>query len=397
MATIQSLLKLAKEGKASAQFALAVRLQTGDGVDKDLAQAASWFQKAAEQGHADAQYSFATCLEEGHVVDKDMDLADEFYLKAAHQGHIKAQHYAGYRHEMKGDNDQACMWYLRAANAGLAASQWNYSIQADLSKAEQVVWWRKAAEQGHVKAQSSLGFFLNESGNKREAAYWFRKAAKQGDAIAIINMRSCAGGEEYEKKDNVAAFHRAAVENDDPIAQYELGLCYERGHGVVKDVVQAAAWFRKASDQGDAHAQFALGLLLIGVKNDGVEKDYLLGHALIHKAADHGLSRAQWIRGAALIKGIIGYVPRDTRAGARYLGAAAQQGDEKALAALAEFADCCEVANECCGACGWGKSQMKLCTGCHVARFCSKECTTRMWPTHKPHCHRWAAEKKAES
>lgn len=37
--------------------------------------------------------------------------------------------------------------------------------------------------------------------------------------------------------------------------QYELGLKYENGDGVPRDYLQAASWYRKAADQGDANAQ----------------------------------------------------------------------------------------------------------------------------------------------
>ena len=35
---------------------------------------------------------------------------------------------------------------------------------------------------------------------------------------------------------------------------------YERGEGVPEDDVQAVSWYRKAADQGDAPAQFELGM-----------------------------------------------------------------------------------------------------------------------------------------
>jgi len=50
------------------------------------------------------------------------------------------------------------------------------------------LWFRKAAEQGYVLAQSNLGtLYLYGRGvvqDDAEAVAWFRKAADQGDAIA---------------------------------------------------------------------------------------------------------------------------------------------------------------------------------------------------------------------
>jgi TPR repeat protein len=39
-------------------------------------------------------------------------------------------------------------------------------------------------------------------------------------------------------------------------AQYNLGLMYEQGRGVQQDDVKAVKWFQKAAYQGDAIAQY---------------------------------------------------------------------------------------------------------------------------------------------
>ena len=51
------------------------------------------------------------------------------------------------------------------------------------------------------------------------------------------------------------------AERGDRQAQYQLGILYYRGDGVVQDYGQAAKWFRRAAERGDADAQFNLGLL----------------------------------------------------------------------------------------------------------------------------------------
>jgi TPR repeat protein len=59
--------------------------------------------------------------------------------------------------------------------------------------AEAVKWFRKAAEQGHAKAQYFLGT-MYETGSKgvpqdyAEALRWYRKAAEQGHADAPYNV-----------------------------------------------------------------------------------------------------------------------------------------------------------------------------------------------------------------
>jgi TPR repeat protein len=43
------------------------------------------------------------------------------------------------------------------------------------------------------------------------------------------------------------------------MAQCSLGMMYRKGEGVPKDDAEAAKWFRKAADQGDANAHSTSG------------------------------------------------------------------------------------------------------------------------------------------
>ncbi len=41
-------------------------------------------------------------------------------------------------------------------------------------------------------------------------------------------------------------------------APFNLGFLYEHGHGVVKDYVDSAKWYKKAADQGNKIAEALL-------------------------------------------------------------------------------------------------------------------------------------------
>ena len=81
----------------------------------------------------------------------------------------------------------------------------------------------------------------------------------------------------------VAAYRKAA-EQGDAQAQFNLGLCYANGDGVQKDLTQAVFWLRKAADQGDAEAQFNLGVCY--ANGYGVQKDLTQAVFWFCKAAD---------------------------------------------------------------------------------------------------------------
>ncbi len=85
--------------------------------------------------------------------------------------------------------------------------------------------------------------------------------------------------------------YRKAAEQGDAAAQYNLGLCYCNGEGVEKNMSEAGKWYRKAAEQGDAYAQCYLGLCY--GKGHGVEKDRPEAVKWLRKAAWKGHKEAQ--------------------------------------------------------------------------------------------------------
>ena len=72
----------------------------------------------------------------------------------------------------------------------------------------------------------------------------------------------------------------------DSLAQFNMGLLYVEGQGVVQDYKEAAKWFRMAAEQGDSDAQYNLGLLYFN--GQGVVQDYKLAHMWLNIAATDG-------------------------------------------------------------------------------------------------------------
>ena len=78
-------------------------------------------------------------------------------------------------------------------------------------------------------------------------------------------------------------WYRKAVELGYAHAQYNLGIMYAEGQGVVRDYAVAVEWYRKAAEQGVAAAQFNLGLMY--AKGRGVPQDYAAAHKWLNLAA----------------------------------------------------------------------------------------------------------------
>ncbi len=74
----------------------------------------------------------------------------------------------------------------------------------------------------------------------------------------------------------VLQWWRKAAEQGNAKAQYNLGLMYDNGVGVPQDYAKAVGWYRKAAAQGNADAQFFLGFMYDAGR--GVPQDYAKAH-----------------------------------------------------------------------------------------------------------------------
>ena len=89
-----------------------------------------------------------------------------------------------------------------------------------------------------------------------------------------------------------ASWYRKAAEQGDAQAKWGLALCYAYGEGVGQDYVQAVTWYREAAEQGFADAQLNLGYCY--ANGEGVPKDFGQAVAWWRKAAEQGDARAQF-------------------------------------------------------------------------------------------------------
>ena len=69
---------------------------------------------------------------------------------------------------------------------------------------------------------------------------------------------------------------RKKAEQGNAAAQFYLGLMYVTGTGVPKDAVEAVKWYRLAAEQGFAYAQYNLGNMYN--RGEGVPKDLVQAH-----------------------------------------------------------------------------------------------------------------------
>ncbi len=117
----------ANGGDANAQVQLGLRYLQGNGVEKNPAEAAKWYQKAAQQTNHVALFSLARMYENGQGVPRNPAEALKYYRKAAEEGYSVAQRilsgmYAR-GHLVQKDPLEAFKWARRAAEPGDAYAQ----------------------------------------------------------------------------------------------------------------------------------------------------------------------------------------------------------------------------------------------------------------------------------
>ncbi|XP_054424249.1 death ligand signal enhancer [Pteronotus mesoamericanus] len=171
----------------------------------DYVAAFSYFQKGAEHGYSKAQYNEGLCHEYGRGTPRDLDKAVLCYQLAASQGHSLAQ----YR-------------YARCLLQD-AASSWDAERQRAVSMLKQ------AADAGLREAQAFLGVLFTK--------------------------------EPYLNEQRAVKYLWLAASNGDSQSRYHLGICYEKGLGVQRNLGEAVRCYQQSAALGNEPAQERLRTL----------------------------------------------------------------------------------------------------------------------------------------
>ena len=87
---------------------------------------------------------------------------------------------------------------------------------------------------------------------------------------------------------------KKAAEQGNAVAQYNLGLMYDNGRGVLQDHKETVKWYTLAAEQGKARSQFNLGVMYYN--GQGVIQDNVYAHIWLNIAASEGNETAKEYR-----------------------------------------------------------------------------------------------------
>jgi TPR repeat protein len=296
---LESYLEIAEQGHVNAQTAIgAIFSDTSLSVHDD-AKAAYWYLKAAENGFIDAQQVLGLAYETGTIgLQKDYQKAANWYLKAAQQGDPYSSLQLGYLN-LKGlgveqDFVKAEYWfdlpygntpepYSRGRMAFRIANE--YENLPDRNN-EKIIFWLKEAEENLKKdlknsfeefydfeqygescsglllarSQSRLSIAFELLKDKTSKSFWEKKAFKHWLVLAENGLAEAQhelgwfylngwGGVEQDWKISSMWLEKAAHQGN-PKAQIDLGMSYEYGRGVPKNLNLAMLWYRKGYEGG---------------------------------------------------------------------------------------------------------------------------------------------------
>nr|XP_012317615.1 death ligand signal enhancer [Aotus nancymaae] len=171
----------------------------------DYTAAFSYFQTAAARGYSKAQYNAGLCHEHGRGTPRDISKAVLYYQLAASQGHSLAQ----YRYARCLLRDPAPSW--------------------DPERQRAVSMLKQAADSGLREAQAFLGVLFTK--------------------------------EPYLDEQRAVKYLWLAANNGDSQSRYHLGICYERGLGVQRNLGEALRCYRQSAALGNEAAQERLQAL----------------------------------------------------------------------------------------------------------------------------------------
>jgi TPR repeat protein len=195
-----------------AQYELGIRLALGLGICAEPNQGIEWLRKAGFAGQPDAQFALGYIHDEGVVVGRNLETA--------------------------------------------------------------IIWYKKTAESGNTEAKYNLARCHHLQGNHYIAFRLWTEIAKTQDHRSLNNVGTYLALGIATDKDNHAAadIFRKANKNGYVVAEYNLGICYEFGHGVAQSNATAYMHIESTARRGYPQAQYHLADCyltgrIVGTKN----------------------------------------------------------------------------------------------------------------------------------
>lgn len=268
-----------QRGEPEATRNLGVHFRDGIGRPRDYNKARAYFELAADRGLVAVYYDLGRLYEYGLGVERSYDRAKTYYKLGIESGSGLSMHGLAELHASgklgRTDKPEAWFWWWQGAKLDDAychlklaqCYESGFGTIADDEKAAR--HYRRAAELGSTWVRREAGRSMGHmhwdgrgvAKDEKLSFQWFEWGANQGDLESRVWV-----GWFHEKgrggvaKNPVAAaqHYRAAADAGSAMGMYHLGLLYENGAGVAKDINTAKAWYQRAAEANYQRAKEAL-------------------------------------------------------------------------------------------------------------------------------------------
>ncbi len=264
----------------------------GIGVLTDYQKSLHFFEKAAEQDNSEAMILAAYQYENGKGVDVSFEKSLEWLTRAECgcrrrlEGELSEKDRKYYESLLE-DVDHKRMHCESAACAELVGRE-------DCPAEQRQKAFSQLSELAHEKgdwcAQVNMGILYEEGTfvgqDERKALEYYLMAAENGSTGAMNNignfyLHGKGVAKDYDKA--FAWYQKAAELSGNAAAECSLGMCYQYGYGTKMDYEKARRFYELSAKQGLGLAYYRMGLLYeqgLGVAKDiRIAKQYF-GEAL---------------------------------------------------------------------------------------------------------------------
>lgn len=235
------ILKAAEAGMPAAENLMGNLYTTGDGVTKNLAQAAEWYKKAAYQGYVEGMWNYGNVLKNGTGLDQNYDEALFWMSEAAPLGYQRA--FRKLVEDMAAIGTDPFLNYL----AGMKL----YLIDGEIKDAtEQFKKVEKAKiDEGKIMQAVILASNRNEKPNAKKAANELQQLATTNPKAAYYLASLYESGNGVDQNmDTAIDYYRKAADMGYGVAQCYLADIYYEGRGTNKDLITAVNLYQKAQE-----------------------------------------------------------------------------------------------------------------------------------------------------
>ena len=230
----------AERGSIAEEIKLGTAYLTGQGVARDVKQAAYWYEKAANSGDPGAQLEIGYFYQAGIGVDRNPARAAQWFERASSSGLTGAK-----------------------VNLGVAYV-WGSGVRKDPAFAAQL--FRQAAKRGDGAGACYLGdmyfFGLGIPQDTSEAIHWFELGSKLHNSMAKFNLASTLLNQHDHSRDREAVkLLRESAQAGYVRAKHQLGLMLVMNPAFEDSPGEAVATLEEAAAAGFWKSSIVLGVL----------------------------------------------------------------------------------------------------------------------------------------